>query len=160
MQHLKVSICLLNMSTQNHSKYSHNNPKKILAKDSPLLQVILSALPDTLAIYAFGSWVQGVADSNSDLDLAVLVAGYSKPLLLWDLSSHLADMAGCEVDLLDFRAASTVMQYQILTTGLRMWAKQPEAELFECFVLSEKTALDTARAGLLTDIQKRGKIYG
>jgi hypothetical protein len=52
------------------------------------------------------------------------------------------------------------MQYQILTTGIRLWAKQPEAGLFESFVLSEKTALDTARAGLLTDIQKRGKIYG
>jgi len=29
----------------------------------------------------------------------------------------------------------------------------------ECFVLSEKTALDTARAGLLADIQTAGKFY-
>ncbi|MEE9397765.1 MAG: nucleotidyltransferase domain-containing protein, partial [Methylococcales bacterium] len=88
-----------------------------------------------------------------------LVAGYADPLTLWDLSSKLADLAGCEVDLLDMRKASTVMQYQILTTGVRLWSKQLEAELFECYVLSEKTALDTARAGLLADIRQQGKIY-
>lgn len=148
------------MPNKNQSDYANTKPYKLLADDNPLLAVILTALPNTLAIYAFGSRVQDVADSGSDLDLAVLVAGYAEPLLLWDLSGHLADMAGCEVDLLDFRAASTVMQYQILTTGIRLWAKQPETGLFESFVLSEKTALDTARAGLLTDIQKRGKIYG
>jgi hypothetical protein len=30
-------------------------------------------------------------------------------LVLWSLASDLADIAGCEVDLLDLRAASTVM---------------------------------------------------
>jgi hypothetical protein len=32
--------------------------------------------------------------------------------------------------------------------------------LFEAAVLSEKTALDTARAGLLADIQQTGMVYG
>jgi hypothetical protein len=32
--------------------------------------------------------------------------------------------------------------------------------LYEAAILSEKTALDTARAGLLEDIQKTGSIYG
>lgn len=132
---------------------------KLLADDSTLVEVILSALPNSLAVYAFGSRIQGVADANSDLDLAVLVAGYAEPLTLWDLSGKLVDRVGCEVDLLDMRAASTVMQYQIVTTGIHLWAKQPEAGLFESFILSEKTALDTARAGLLADIQKRGTIY-
>ncbi len=47
----------------------------------------------------------------------MLVAGYADPLLLWNLASDLADMAGCPVDLLDLRAASTVMQYQVITTA-------------------------------------------
>ena len=58
------------------------------------------------------------------------------------------------------RAASTVMQYQILQTGRCLWANKLEADLFECFVLSEKLYLDQARAGLLDDIQKRGTVYG
>ena len=123
------------MSIQDQSNYATNKLDKLLADNNPLLPIILSTVPNTLAIYAFGSRVQDVADSSSDLDLAVLVAGYAEPLLLWDLSGHLADMAKCEVDLLDMRAASTVMQYQILTTGIRLWAKQLEAGLFESFVM-------------------------
>lgn len=125
-----------------------------------IVQTLQSRLPNLLAIYAFGSRVQGVAQPESDLDLGVLVAGYAEPLTLWELAGDLADLAGCQVDLLDFRAASTVMQYQIITTGERWWAKDEQAALFEAAVLSEKTALDTARAGLLAGIQKSGTVYG
>ncbi|MCX7074365.1 MAG: nucleotidyltransferase domain-containing protein [Methylococcales bacterium] len=121
---------------------------------------IRTAFPNTLAIYLFGSRANGTANSDSDLDLAVLVAGYAEPLQLWDISNNLAEIAGCDVDLLDMRAASTVMQYQILQTGRCLWANKLEADLFECFVLSEKLYLDQARAGLLDDIQKRGTVYG
>lgn len=115
--------------------------------------------PQLLAIYAFGSRIQGTANTQSDLDLAVLVAGYTEPLSLWSPASDLEDMAGYPVDLLDLRAASTVMQYKIITTGQRWWAKDAQANLYEAAILIEKTALDTARAGQLSDIQKEGKIY-
>jgi hypothetical protein len=104
--------------------------------------------------------VQDTAGPGSDLDLAILVAGYADPLGLWALAGDLADVAGCPVDLLDLRAASTVMQYQIVTTGQRWWARDIQAALFEVAILSEKTALDTARAGLLDDIRRTGTIYG
>ena len=113
-----------------------------------------------IAIYAFGSQVACTAGADSDLDLAVLVPGYADPLVLWDLSGALADIAGRPVDLLDMRAASTVMQYQVLMTGTRLWSAGLEAGLFECYVLSEKTALDTARGPLLADIQASGKVHG
>ena len=122
--------------------------------------MLQSRVPRLLAVYAFGSRIQGTAGSQSDLDLAVLVAGYADPLALWELSGDLADLAGCPVDLLDLRAASTVMQYQIIITGERWWASNSQAALYEAAVLSQKTELDTARAGLLDDIQKRGRIYG
>ncbi|MEN9358008.1 MAG: hypothetical protein RL695_2179 [Pseudomonadota bacterium] len=125
-----------------------------------LVQTLKTRVPHLLAIYAFGSRITGTAGPDSDFDLAVLVAGYADPLALFSLAGDLADVAGCTVDLLDFRAASTVMQHQILTTGQRWWAKNAQAALFEAAVLSEKTALDTARAGLLGDIQQRGTVYG
>ncbi len=117
-------------------------------------------LPDLLALYAFGSRIQGQANADSDLDLAVLVAGYADPLLLFDLAGELADVTGCAVDLLDLRAASTVMQYQIITTGVRWWQKDSQAALYEAAILSEKTALDEARSALIDDIQQRGSVYG
>jgi predicted nucleotidyltransferase len=125
-----------------------------------LIQTLQARVPNLLAIYAFGSRISGTAGPDSDLDLAVLVAGYAEPLALFDLAGDLADIAGCAVDLLDLRAASTVMQYQILTTGQRWWTRDSQAALYEAAVLSEKTALDTARAGLLADIQQRGTVYG
>ncbi len=126
----------------------------------PLVRLLQSRLPGLLAVYGFGSRVQGTARPDSDLDVAVLVAGYADPLLLWELSGLLAEVAACPVDLLDLRAASTVMQHQVITTGDRWWALDARAALFEVAVLSEKTDLDQARAGLLADIGKRGSVYG
>ena len=73
------------------------------------VHLLQAQLPGLLAVYAFGSRVHGVATPQSDLDLAVLVAGYADVHQLWSLSGELADVAGCPVDLLDLRAASTVM---------------------------------------------------
>ena len=129
--------------------------------EEALVGLLRSRLDGLLAVYAFGSRVQGTADDGSDLDLAVLVKGYVDPLVLWELASEAADIAGCPVDLLDLRRASTVMQQQVLTKGERWWAALGnEAGLFECAVLSEKLELDRARAPLLRDIERDGRVYG
>ncbi|MBH3341825.1 nucleotidyltransferase domain-containing protein [Pseudomonas mendocina] len=126
-----------------------------------LIELLRSRLDGLLAVYAFGSRIQGTADECSDLDLAVLVPGYADPLTLWELASEAADIAGCQVDLLDLRRASTVMQQQVLMKGERWWAAEGvEAGLFECAVLSEKLELDRARALLLRDIERDGRVYG
>ncbi|MDI5991708.1 nucleotidyltransferase domain-containing protein [Pseudomonas sp. MDMC216] len=126
-----------------------------------LVGLLRSRVDGLLAIYAFGSRVQGTAGEGSDLDLAVLVKGYVDPLVLWALASEAADIAGCPVDLLDLRRASTVMQQQVLVKGERWWVTEDvEAGLFECAVLSEKLELDRARAPLLRDIERDGRVYG
>jgi predicted nucleotidyltransferase len=134
-------------------------PADALATLGPIVLALRRAFPTALAVYAFGSQVAQTANEQSDLDLAVLVAGYADPLRLWDVSLTLSDITHCAVDLLDLRAASTVMQHQIVTTGKRLWSKDVQAGLFECYVLSEKTALDAARARLLGDIRRTGKIH-
>ncbi len=131
-----------------------------LAPDGMVVTMLCTVFPHALAIYVFGSRAQGTARTDSDLDLAVLVAGYADPLQLWAQANDLAGALGCAVDLLDLRAASTVMQHQVLTHGRRLWACEPEAGLFESYVLSEKLALDAARAGLLADIVQGGAVYG
>ena len=117
-------------------------------------------LPNLLAVYAFGSQIAGTAGPDSDLDLAVLVPGKVDPLRLWELAGVLSEQMSCPVDLVDLRAASTVMQYQIITRGERWWARDAQAGIYEAFILSEKTALDEARAGLLQDIRERGSVHG
>jgi uncharacterized protein len=125
-----------------------------------IVHTLQTHVSNLLAIYAFGSRIKGNATPDSDLDLAVLVAGYAKPEQLWSLTNDLADITHCPVDLLDLRAASTVMQYQIITTGERWWALDIQPGIFEAFILSEKNSLDARRAGLMADIQQIGFIYG
>lgn len=88
-------------------------------KREAIVHALQARFPNLLAIYAFGSRTQGTAGAQSDLDLAVLLTGHAEPLALWELTDDLAGLADCPVDLLDLRAASTVMQYQIITTGQR-----------------------------------------
>ena len=129
----------------------------------PLIATLQQQLPKLLAIYAFGSRIQQqgqLARPDSDLDLAVLLEGYADPLVLFELSGELADLTGCPVDLLDMRAASTVMQHKILTQGTTWWRKNVQAGLFEAAMLSEKMSLDEARAGLIQDVKQRGRVYG
>lgn len=114
--------------------------------ESLICTELQKAFPNALGIYAFGSRVQGTANAQSDLDLAVLVAGYAAPLQLFEMANQLADKLGYEVDLLDLRTASTVMQYQVITTGRRLWAKDDKhADWFEILVTKEKWDLDELR---------------
>jgi predicted nucleotidyltransferase len=142
------------------SDQAENHIANALAPNGVVVTTLRTAFPHLLAIYAFGSRVHGTARADSDLDLAVLVAGYADPLHLWAQANALSEVLGCAVDVLDLRAASTVMQHQVLTGGRRLWARELEAGLFESYVLSEKLALDAARAGLLADIFKEGAVYG
>jgi predicted nucleotidyltransferase len=135
-----------------------------LAMDSKGIVALLQArLPRLMAVYAFGSRVRDggqQAQSDSDLDLAVLVEGYADPVELFELSGLLSDRVSSPVDLLDLRAASTVMQHQILMHGERLWARDVQAGLFEAAMLTEKLHLDEARGELLKDIMQRGTVYG
>jgi predicted nucleotidyltransferase len=117
-------------------------------------------LQGLMAIYLFGSQAKGCATDTSDVDLAVLVPGYVDPLLRWELAGELSGLVHCPVDLVDLRSASTVMQYQIITTGRCLWSTGLEVGLYEAFILSQKTDLDTARAGLLNDIYQSGVVHG
>ncbi len=125
-----------------------------------ILSLLQSRFPGVLSVYAFGSRISGDAGPDSDLDLAILVAGQADPVTLWETAGDLADLAGCPVDLLDFRNASTVIQYRILTTGERWWSAGSAVDAYEAGIFSDKTELDTARAPLLADIQREGRVHG
>lgn len=126
----------------------------LLAKD-----FLLSSFPNAISLYVFGSRITDNAHVHSDLDLAILVPGYADPITLWEASNHLASLVKMDVDLLDLRAASTVMQYQVITTGKQLYGESLDAQLFELYVLKEKLYLDRLRGQQLKQIAQEGKIY-
>jgi uncharacterized protein len=117
-------------------------------------------LPDAVSIYLFGSVATGEAGPESDVDLAVLNDGRLDPVELWDIAGDIANMVNRDVDLVDLRTASTVLQNQIVTRGRRLYARDGQADVYEAFILSEKMALDVRNAPLMADILREGRVYG
>ena len=128
--------------------------------DTDLLSLLRAALPEVRAIYRFGSRATGEARNDSDLDIAVLLPGRADPVRLWEIAEALAVRLGVDVDLVDLIAASTVLQYQIVTTGQRLFAIDAEVDFYEAFIVSEMLALREARAPLVADIVAEGRIHG
>ncbi|MEO8326384.1 MAG: nucleotidyltransferase domain-containing protein [Nitrospirota bacterium] len=117
-------------------------------------------VPGLLVVYRFGSEAQGTARPGSDVDLAVLAQNRLVPTMLVGLRQDLAIILNREVDLIDLRAASTVMQMQVLSTGECLFSGDDRArELFEMIVYSSYARLNEERAGILDDVRTRGSVY-
>lgn len=126
----------------------------------PLLTLLESRLGPVQAVYLFGSSAHGDATAESDVDLAVLLPSPMSDQQRWELIQELGVLYGRDVDLLDLRAASTVMRHQVTHTARRLYASDPRAvEDFEDFALSDYVRLNEERAGILADIAARGSVY-
>jgi len=134
---------------------------RMLAQEQVLAEKIRSEIQDVLAIYLFGSAVAGELRPDSDIDLAILCATFLPATRLWSLAQSLAVIAGRDVDLIDLRSVSTVMQAQVISTGERLFcASEPVCGEFEDRVYSDYARLNEERRHILDDINERGRIYG
>jgi len=125
-----------------------------------ILKTIRAAVPGLVAVYQFGSTTDGTAHADSDLDLAVLARRPLPNLDRWDLQEELAVQMGRDVDLVDLRSASTVMQAQVIDTAdLLAEADRTARQEFEMQVCSAYALLNEERAGILSDVQERGRVY-
>ena len=136
-------------------------PTNTPVSDDDLVRVLKHHIVRVRAIYLFGSRATGHATPNSDWDIGVISDTPLKPEFLWAVSGACADVCQGPVDLIDLRSASTVLQHQVITQGRCLYhAGDVHTQAFELYILSEKTALDEARAGLMGDITRRGFVYG
>ena len=115
--------------------------------------------PHTLIL--FGSSVKGYFRKDSDIDVAFICAKEVKSYDLYLLAQGLVLEVGREVDLVDFRQASTVFKAQILGLGQVIYSDDPKklAE-FKIRTLKEYALLNEERAEILRNISARGSVYG
>ena len=126
-----------------------------------ITQEITRVCPDYQAIYLFGSHAAGNVRIESDIDLAILAPRSLPVKKLWDLRQNLAIQLNKDVDLIDLRATTTVMAFQIVINGQRIsTTDRYTAELYESHIFSDYVNLNERRAEILQDIKQRGSIYG
>jgi predicted nucleotidyltransferase len=124
-----------------------------------LVKHILAALPETQAIYLFGSAVVGRMRDDSDVDVAVLLphvrAKELGSLALSDLAFDLMKALRRDVDLINLRQVSTVLQFEVLKNGIVLFcADQIALAEFEMYTLSFYQKLNEERAGILQSLKE------
>lgn len=125
------------------------------------IQHLQQALPTGQAIYLFGSVVTEHFTADSDIDVAVLTSEPMDALLRWKLLQQLAIVLNRDVDLVDLSTASTVMQFQVVSTGERVFTADPVGiEWWELKVYQLYLTLNDDRKPILEAIQQSGRIYG
>ena len=134
------------------------------AESSDLLEQartrILAAIPDAVAIYAFGSTVTDHRGPDSDLDLAVLGRQPLPARDVYDLARSLEVDLGLDVDLVDLIHAPTVLRYEVITRGRRIHCADRDVVIeFEGRSLAEYFRFMEDFAPLFDKIRESGRAY-
>ncbi len=100
-------------------------------------------------LYLFGSHATNQATVNSDVDIAVLLSEALSTVTRWELQQALALELTIDVDLIDLLSASTVMQNQIINSGVCLLDTGTYKAVFEMQVMSMYQHLNEERASVL-----------
>lgn len=125
-----------------------------------IIALLNEQIPSLQGIYVYGSFASGDITSSSDVDLGLLLSPVQAKKIslsnMLDLQVELEDLLGRSVDLVNMRTASTVLQFEIVNTGTRIFAQDSfEVDLYELLVISLFQKLvaerrDIVEAGLRT----------
>ena len=125
-----------------------------------IIDCLSEAVPSLQAVYLFGSVVTEHFTDESDIDLAILASDTLDPLVRWEILQQLGADLNRDVDLVDLTIATTVMQFQVVSTGERIFATDPAAmEWWELKVYQLYLTLNDDRKPILDAIQASGRIY-
>lgn len=126
-----------------------------------IVHAVREVLPRARAAWLFGSATQGRFHSGSDLDIAVDTVETLSAMQRWEAGEQLARQFGRDVDLLDFRHLSTVMQAQVLSTGTLLFSVEPTETADYCaFVFSEYQNIQSWRQPMMRQLADRLSMQG
>lgn len=130
------------------------------ASEARIVEVLRDALPDLQLAMLFGSRASGEARGSSDHDVAVLTPRPLNALRRFELAEVVAEAIGTDVDLVDLRAADTVLRSQVVTTGRVLdQVGGDDVETFLDFVYADYARLNEERGGILRDVRERGRVH-
>ena len=138
-----------------------DNGAPSISADAIARSLLAERIPGLMAIYRFGSSVDGPLRADSDLDYAVLAPQRLDPVARFDLQEELAARVRRSVDLVDLRSASTVMRMQVVSRGIHVDVRDlTGTDTFEIAVYAAYARLNEERREILADIARHGTVHG
>lgn len=128
-----------------------------------MINACKAAIPELQALIVFGSFAFGTNREHSDIDIALLAKQQCLPFPLGVSTLHqtLCEISGRNIDLIDYRAAPTTLQKEIMANGIVLYQDGSDAlRLFECQTLSDYQRLNFERAKILDQVRATGIAYG
>jgi len=123
------------------------------------VRALLARFPDAVAIYRYGSTVDGSEREGSDVDVALLGRAPLPERAVFDALIELSDALGRDVDLVDLRRVPTTLRMQVVTRGVPIYGSDEcERSRFEDYVFASYARLNEERRGVLARIAAEGRI--
>lgn len=105
---------------------------------------VLFRYPEVAAAYVYGSTATGRRRRGSDVDVAVMIRGASDPWRRMDMERDLSVALGADVDLVIFAKGTSLLQHEILRTGILIYEKDPQERIRQT-VIGRRRYLDEQR---------------
>jgi predicted nucleotidyltransferase len=123
-------------------------------------RVVEELFPEALGVWIYGSFADGGARADSDLDIAILP---DRPLDGWDVFERAQDVVEHvhrDADLVDLTRVSDVLRHEVFGRGIRVAAREPlVCDRFEVASMAKFLDLNDAMRDWLREIRERGTVY-
>lgn len=115
-------------------------------------------LPNSEAIYLFGSFA--TADERPDSDIDIAVSGKIDPSDLQQCRLAIEATFNRDVHLIHLNTAQTILQKEIVTIGRILWAKSAlDSERFALYILASYQKLSSERRAIIEEGRESGRFY-
>jgi uncharacterized protein len=134
----------------------------IAVDPAEVAQVVQEIFAEALGVWVYGSFADGGARKDSDIDIAILP---ERPIEVdWDYFDRVGELVsrlGREVDLVDLHRVPPLLRFEVFQGGVRVAARDHVAcDFYETAAVSGYRRLNEERRELLQEIGRRGTVYG
>jgi predicted nucleotidyltransferase len=123
-------------------------------------RVVEELFPEALGVWVYGSFADGYARPDSDLDVAILP---DRPIDSWDRHERAVEVSsrlGRTVDLVDLRTVPLLLRFEALRIGKRVAARDPLAcDRFESLMLDMYQQYYAEQRDRFADIEALGRVF-
>lgn len=121
-----------------------------------ITEFLKDQIPELIAIYIFGSMADNSTTSESDIDIAFLSFRKISAVEKWKIQEELASKLNQDVDLIDLKDATTILQTEVIEKGILIYSGDSyQVNHFEMITYSMYADLNESRQDILNDYKEK-----